>query len=553
MERQDINKQIEQIVSMSEKGIIKNRINRIILKQFRGFEKESEINFKFPLSVVVGKNGSGKTTVLRMIQLLGKGNIPQNEFFEIDFDNGNLRGAEIEYYIDGKYEKLCYLGKNRWSTDNEIEQVNVKTIRPKALVGAIDKSFLYDNIGKKVNKSNQVKYLIKQARKIQQSPENTAKKQRKFLSSKEVSEINYILQSDYEQINLIRHKFFGGTWATTVLFKKKSDGEVFCEYNAGSGEFLVVNIVDQLLNVQDGSVVLIDEPEVSLHPGAQRRLLKFILTSIIRKKIQVVISTHSREMVAYLPSEAIICIEKQYNGISRVANNILPEQAFLEIEIEPNAKQIIVEDDMACSILQEILKVEKMDELLKVVYIPGGASNLKKNIIPAFSKTNVNDQFIWFDGDQYKQEIPDFATVPEKDKDEQYFKDIFKKCVGIDTKNIDWCPDGNVKAGRINKNQEKQMIEQYLDYYKKNVFFLPKMIPEDIVYDENRIKILLMTDAIPDSVMQAQNSKAKIKMWSDERGMPLSDIEKYLVYTFVQIKNDIYKEIVSSLRRVIDE
>lgn len=553
MERQDINKQIEQIVSMSEKGIIKNRINRITLKQFRGFEKESEINFKFPLSVVVGKNGSGKTTVLRMIQLLGKGNIPQNEFFEIDFDSGNLRGAEIEYYIDGQYEKLCYLGKNRWRADNEIEQINVKTIRPKAIVGAIDKSFLYDNIGRKVNKSNQVKYLIKQSRKIQQSPENTAKKQRKFLSSKEVSEINYILQSDYEQINLIRHRFFGGTWATTVLFKKKSDGQVFCEYNAGSGEFLVVNIVDQLLNVQDGSVVLIDEPEVSLHPGAQRRLLKFILTSIIRKKIQVVISTHSREMVAYLPSEAIICIEKQYNGISRVANNILPEQAFLEIEIEPNAKQIIVEDDMACSILQEILKAEKMDDLLKVVYIPGGASNLKKYIIPAFSKTNVNDQFIWFDGDQYKQEIPDFAAVPKKDKDEQYFKDIFKKCVGIDTKNIDWCPDGNVKAGRINKDQEKQMIEQYLDYYKKNVFFLPKMIPEDIVYDENRIKILLMTDAIPDSVMQAQNSKAKIKMWSDERGMPLSDIEKYLIYTFVQMKNDIYKEIVSTLRRNIGE
>ena len=60
MERQDINRQIEKIVSMSEKGIIKNRIEKITIKQFRGFEKESEINFKFPLSVVVGKNGSGK-------------------------------------------------------------------------------------------------------------------------------------------------------------------------------------------------------------------------------------------------------------------------------------------------------------------------------------------------------------------------------------------------------------------------------------------------------------------------------------------------------------
>ena len=71
MERQDINKQIEQIISMREKGIIKikNRIDKITLKQFRGFEKESEIIFQFPLSVVVGKNGSGKTTVLRVENL----------------------------------------------------------------------------------------------------------------------------------------------------------------------------------------------------------------------------------------------------------------------------------------------------------------------------------------------------------------------------------------------------------------------------------------------------------------------------------------------------
>ena len=63
-----------------------------------------------------------------------------------------------------------------------------------------------------------------------------------------------------------------------------AEGNVFCEYNAGSGEFLVANIIDQILCAKKESVVLIDEPEVSLHPGAQKRLLKVILKSIIDKK-----------------------------------------------------------------------------------------------------------------------------------------------------------------------------------------------------------------------------------------------------------------------------
>lgn len=126
---------------------------------------------------------------------------------------------------------------------------------------------MYDNIGQHVNKAKQVEYLIKQSKKIQQKPETSGKKKRKKLSQYELSEINYVLQSNYSSIEFVEHRFFGGTWATTVLFRKEAEGNVFCEYNAGSGEFLVANIIDQILCAKKESVVLIDEPEVSLHPG----------------------------------------------------------------------------------------------------------------------------------------------------------------------------------------------------------------------------------------------------------------------------------------------
>ena len=245
------------IISMKEHKAVKNRIDKVIFRHLRGFQKDSTVEFHLPITVIVGKNGSGKSTILRSVQLLGKGCIPQNEFFEIEFDNGNLKGTEIEYNVDGKIEKLSCIGKNKWRFGNEVEHIDMMVIRPKAIVGAIDKSFLYDNIGQHVNKAKQVEYLIKQSKKIQQKPEASGKKKRKKLSQYELSEINYVLQSNYSSIEFVEHRFFGGTWATTVLFRKEAEGNVFCEYNAGSGEFLVANIIDQILCAKKESVVLI--------------------------------------------------------------------------------------------------------------------------------------------------------------------------------------------------------------------------------------------------------------------------------------------------------
>lgn len=95
------------------------------------------------------------------------------------------------------------------------------------------------------------------------------------------------------------------------------------------------------------------------------------------------------------------------------------------------------------------------------------------------------------------------------------------------------------------------MIIQYLEYFKRNVFFLPKIIPEDIVYDENYIKILTMIEVVPDSVLQAKNSKEKIKKWSEESGLPLKSIEEYLVFGFTKTKNEMYRDIVAMIRKMI--
>lgn len=77
-------------------------------------------------------------------------------------------------------------------------------------------------------------------------------KLRFVLTDKELATINRILDSNFVSIEIVRHKFFSGTWATNILFQNENS---FCEYNSGSGEFLVATIVpiggiEQLLITQ---------------------------------------------------------------------------------------------------------------------------------------------------------------------------------------------------------------------------------------------------------------------------------------------------------------
>ena len=76
-----------------EEGIIKNRLSQIKIHSFRKFASDSEINFSFPLTVIVGKNVSGKTTIMKAIKLLSGKEIPQAEFFETVIDDGGLNNA----------------------------------------------------------------------------------------------------------------------------------------------------------------------------------------------------------------------------------------------------------------------------------------------------------------------------------------------------------------------------------------------------------------------------------------------------------------------------
>lgn len=539
------------INGMYSKGVLKNRLSQLKIHSFRRFAKESELNFTYPLTVIVGKNGSGKTTVMKAIKLLSNHQIPQSEFFETVIDDGGFQNADISYILDGNTLHYKRLHQNEWGKEGKMpDKLSLAYIQTKSMVGAVDKSFLYDNIGKHTSRIQQVEYVIKQSRKLKQNTQITsARKLQRRLSNNSVGFVNYILQRAIRTVDIIRHKYYSGTWATSIIF---DDGNQYSEYNAGSGEFLVASMVDRIEQLSAGSILLLDEPEVSLHPEAQKRLICYLLDVIKRKKLQIIITSHSTHIIENLPKDAIKCFRVMEDGTIVIEENVFFQNAFLELGANiSNKKHIIVEDNLAKRILQRVLEVEGLSDFAEVEYYPGGASNIKKYTILTYSKTKVADRYILFDGDQKKDEVPDFIRIPEADKTPQYLKTTFKAVVGIDADNIDWGVDANKQAGRKNTQQEQELILSYLEFYKTHVRFLPQVIPEDIIYNEDQLKRMLGEDDFPD-VSQEKNAKAKLKKVADSVGQDIGAIEYQLVYWFAKQKNSDYNDILVMLRAIIE-
>lgn len=541
---------IDVVKNMFERGIISCRLSKLSITKCKRFKEKADFNFIFPLTVLVGQNGSGKTTVTRAIKLLKSNYEPQCEFFETEIDDGGFANARFDYIVDG--HKLAYqhtVKPRKWNLEGDLPQrVSITSIQTKSFVGGIEKSFLYDNIAKSARREDQVDYVQKQAHKIQQEPQEGSSKRRYSMTENEIEVVNRILDSHYQAIEIIRHKFFRGTWATNILFQNESS---FCEYNSGSGEFLVATIVREVEKAQNNSIVLIDEPEVSLHPRAQYRLVEYFFDAIKRKHIQMIITTHSEHIVELLPKEAVICLRKN-EGETYVQQNVIPELAFLEIGSPIiNRKRIIVEDEMAKRIVEKVLEEEGLNELVSVEFYPGGCSNLKKYTILTFARTNIKSQYVLFDGDQFNEAVPDFGSVLERDKTISYYKDQFRRIVGMRSSTMDWGLDANPDEGRLNEEQEKNQIENYLLFYKSNVFFLPEVIPEDIIYDEEYLRNICGQWEFP-NLSGDGNSKAKLFHIANSLEISIGSIEQLLISQFIKKKEEDYKTIARLVHMIAE-
>ena len=67
MDINEISKLVDVIQGMKQKNIFKNYIEYIIFPYYKNLLPNSKIDFEFPLTILVGKNGSGKSSTLHAL------------------------------------------------------------------------------------------------------------------------------------------------------------------------------------------------------------------------------------------------------------------------------------------------------------------------------------------------------------------------------------------------------------------------------------------------------------------------------------------------------
>jgi predicted ATP-binding protein involved in virulence len=73
----------------------------------------------------------------------------------------------------------------------------------------------------------------------------------------------------------------------------------------------------------NNSVILIDEPEISLHPSWQQKIIK--VYENIGENNQIIIATHSPHVIANIKAEQLRIMKKDEKGVSIVENERINE------------------------------------------------------------------------------------------------------------------------------------------------------------------------------------------------------------------------------------
>ena len=218
--------------------------------------------------------------------------------------------------------------------------------------------------------------------------------------------LSFILGKEIAKAQVIEHTLFNEKLDTTsqrsVVFRTKA--RPYSDAFAGAGEIAATAFVVALDRVKDdGALLLLDEPEVSLHPTAQRNLLAVLLEFAQKGKHQIVMATHSPYLIERLPQTAIkLFQEDQESGQFFVSQDVLPNQAFFSLGHQDKFKTIVyVEDRLSKLILDRVAATlgDWWRHQFEVIYCPGGDSFMRQTLMVAHMQESERRHFLVFDGD----------------------------------------------------------------------------------------------------------------------------------------------------------
>lgn len=560
---------------------------------FKGLKANAEIKFQFPLTAIVGENGCGKSSVLQALENAPEGNSYSQKWFSTSVDpipekprpafwysynsveaksnvqilNQRIKKEKNPDYWEPSRPVIKYgmdkFEESKSPVDGALEtrwkgtKRNVLYLDFRGELSAFDKYFYFGEKPSTRRMHSKQDYIRHYARYVKAIIDRKIKVGFKYrnskkvyavkkLSSDEIEIISSILDKKYSEITIMLHSFYKQL-GDSVYFKldrvktETFDGN-YTEAFAGSGESAIVKLVHQLNQADYGTLVLLDEPEVSLHPSAQKQLLLYLLKQSYEKGLQIVLTTHSPSIVEELPKEAVVLLRKDAEGTFTPKCAVEPELAFQYIgHTHIHKKRILVEDESARELLSACLELydEKAIDSIDIVYHAGGAEDILIETA-TFALFNDSKTFIMLDGDKKRDEFPKDDDIAVNDID-----DIIKRCTGINADCIRFPAD----SGNDRDKQIEQEKRNYIAYLKTHLYYFQTNDPEEIMWEASSLEKPNYNDS---------DYKARIKKWVESEIGPRfksRDVETYQKRLCKKLNKDNkqVKEILKILSSILEK
>ena len=308
------------------------KIKNLHIKEFKGL-RDISINFEKndePLDLVVlaGSNGSGKTRVLESIL----------QYFQ-DHIQYNYRGNsnKIEIYFEEK-EKICrnnvgdemelYEGLKSFSyheIDNPRNEKHIKikkelNILPKIIYVPTEINFQKMNTASTTLVQEYNFINIVNTNLIKDIPSYIATKMISAMLKNKNEKVGDVQKKVFNEINEIFENLsidvkvedISQDGRNITLFTNSSGDEFdINELSSGEKQLFLRTLAIKMLNPEN-SIILIDEPELSLHPKWQQRIVDVYRK--IGKNNQVIIATHSPHILGSVKKENIMLLDKDGEG-----------------------------------------------------------------------------------------------------------------------------------------------------------------------------------------------------------------------------------------------
>jgi predicted ATPase len=516
---------IQKIDRAFTSGAFKNYIEYIRFPFFKNLKLDSRIDFNFPFTVLTGINGSGKSSALHALFGAPKGKSTSSFWFSTSLDPITTIGGRKPTFIYGYKDSSdnivevikTRVGKSKgadyWEPSRPIRKYGMHllpegarnpTIEKDVIyldfrseLSAFDKYFYFGNFHSSITLKTKQDVLRKYSKHIERTIRENRQiisRNRKsgipiILSASAIKAIAEILGKPYMECKIINHDFYDGPGSTVYFI---TDHLQYSEAFAGRGEYAVVKLVHAILGARDHSLIILDEPEVSLHPAAQENLRYFLLEQCLSKKLQIVVSTHAPKLVEYLPKNAIKLFYTESEKF-----NILNRASYLEVFdnigeriSSAHQKNIIVEDKTAKTLTEAIIKEIGGDYplLFNVLFFPGGAEHAKKSAVHYSQEREIN-KYLLLDGDKRKPHFDPSNFTRRESNDMAFLEARLNDSTGSDFRSLGFRLDGSTNGG--NQIQKKEFITDFLSYQTTNMDYLPLNIPEEFIWDEEAAKKIL--------------------------------------------------------------